>query len=115
VVTMSEHDTAVRKYYPLGAGIRRQVEYAPGELPKYGGIGVFGARGPGLDTHDVDMGDCDHDYRFMPGVVYNLDAAAYISKMEGASGAHNDIAHPEVAHAFWQAVTPSEAPAPKKE
>ena len=45
-------------------------------------------------------------YNFQSGIVYNLDAGEYIKKMEGASGAHNDIAHPEVAHAFWQAVMP---------
>jgi hypothetical protein len=106
VVTMSEHDTAVHKYYPLGAGVRRQVAYAPGELPKYGGVGVFGIRGPGIEIEDLDVGHCDHDYNFQSGTVYNLDAAAYINKMEGASGAHNDIAHPEIAPALWQAVMP---------
>jgi hypothetical protein len=80
VVTLSEHDTAVGKYYPLAAGLGRQVSYAPVELPKYGGLGTFGVRGPGID------------------------ATAHICRMEGPGGAHNDIAHPEIAHAFWQAV-----------
>lgn len=109
VVTLSEHDTAVRKYYPLGAGIRGQVQYTLGALPKYGGIGVFGVRGPGVDTQDLDMEDCGYEYDFRPSVVYNLDAGAYIREIQGASGAHNDIAHAEVAHAFWQAVTASQA------
>jgi hypothetical protein len=53
VATLSEHDRAVGKYYPLGAGSGRQVTYGPGELPKYGAIGTFGVRGPGLDIDDV--------------------------------------------------------------
>lgn len=104
VITMSEYDTAVRKYYPLGAGIAGQVEFAPAQLPKYGGVGVFGIRGPGIEIVDKDVGDLEQKYDFQAGVIYNLDAANYIKKMDGASGAHNDIAHPEVAHAFWQAV-----------
>jgi hypothetical protein len=106
VTTMSEYDFAIRKYYPLGAGIARQIEYAPGELPTYGGVGVFGIRGPGIEIQDLDMQDCNHDYGFAPGIVYNLDASAYINKIDGAAGAHNDISHAEVAHAFWQMVIP---------
>ena len=104
IATLSEHDTAVGKYYPLGAGIRRQVVYALGELPKYGGTGTFGIRGPGIEIEDRDVVNIDQTYGFQPGKAYNLDASAYIRKMEGASGAHNDIAHPEVAHAFWEGV-----------
>jgi hypothetical protein len=104
IATFSEHDTAVGKYYPLGAGIRRQVAYALGELPKYGGVGAFGIRGPGIEIEDRDVVAIDKTYGFQPGKVYNLDASAYIRKMEGASGAHSDISHPEVAHAFWEAV-----------
>ena len=40
-------------------------------------------------------------YGFQPGTIYNLEASAIISNGGGASGAHSDIAHPEVAHAFW--------------
>ena len=28
----------------------------------------------------------------------------YIRNGGGASGAHSDIAHPEVAHAYWEAI-----------
>jgi hypothetical protein len=105
VVTFSEHDTAVGKYYPLAAGFRREVAYGPGQFPKYGGLGTFGVRGPGIDLEDRDMLDCEGVYGFEPGKVYNLDASAYISNIKGLGGAHNDIAQPEVAHAFWAAVT----------
>jgi len=42
-------------------------------------------------------------YQFAKGRVYNLDASTYIAKKEGASGAHSDIAGPEVAHTIWEA------------
>jgi hypothetical protein len=103
VATLSEHDRAVGKFYPLGAGVAGQIAYAPAEFPKYGGVGTFGARGAGIDIEDVNMLDRQATYDFRPGKFYNLDASAYISQMDGASGAHNDIARPEVAHAFWQA------------
>jgi hypothetical protein len=50
------------------------------------------------------MGAVNAAYSFDPGKVYNLDSSEYIRKMEGAAGAHNDIAHPELAHAFWRAI-----------
>jgi hypothetical protein len=42
-------------------------------------------------------------YSFAPGKIYNLDASQFISHKDGVSGAHNDIAGPEVAHAIWAA------------
>ena len=47
------------------------------------------------------------DYDFRAGVVYNLDATSYIREGGGASGAHSDIARPEVAHAIWEAARQS--------
>ena len=38
--------------------------------------------------------------------VYNLESSRYIREGGGLSGAHNDIARPEVAHAVWQAALP---------
>ena len=40
---------------------------------------------------------------FAPAAIYNLEASDVIKNGSGASGAHSDIAHPEVAHAFWAA------------
>jgi hypothetical protein len=102
LITHSRHDYAVGRWYPIAAGVRRQVSFAPGSLPKYGAIGAFGARGPGIQLQDLDMLPESGSYSFRKGVFYNLDSAAYIQKVEGASGAHSDIAHKEVAHAFWQ-------------
>jgi len=104
VTTQSVYDTAVRVLYPMGAGVAGQVDYAPGKLPKYGGLGMFGIQGPGIDREDRDMLPADADYGLRAGRVYNLDGKAYINQGGGASGAHSDIAKPEVAHAFWQAI-----------
>jgi len=104
ITTQSEFDTAVGSLYPLAAGVARQVTFAPGELPKYGALGTFGARGPGLEVVDMDMLPADAPYNFEAGKIYNLNSSEYISKMESrGSGAHSDLAHPEVAHAVWEA------------
>lgn len=104
VTTQSELDTAVGRFYPIGSGIRRQVVFAPGELPKYGGLGTFGVRGPGPDIVDLRMKPAAEPYAFEPGKVYNLESSRFINQGGGASGAHSDIAKPEVAHAFWEGV-----------
>lgn len=103
VTTQSCHDTAVGSYYPIAAGIAGQVSYVPGELLKYGAIGAFGARGEGLVIKDITMLPADSPYHFEPDALYNIESSAFISKMEGASGAHSDIAHPEVTHVIWEA------------
>lgn len=104
VTTQSEHDTAVGRLYPLAAGIKRQVSFAPGELPKYGALGSYGIRGPGVEIEDLKMQPLDGAYAFNGGTGYNLESSAIIRQGGGASGAHSDIDHPEVAHAFWAAV-----------
>ena len=103
ITTQSEFDTAVGRLYPLGAGMARQVSFAPGELPRYGAVGTFGLRGPGFDLVDLEMLPADGDYSFAPGKVYNLESSRYIREGGGVPGAHSDIAHAEVAHAVWQA------------
>ena len=104
VTTQSEHDGAVGRVYPLAAGIKRQIDYAPGELPKYGAIGAFGTHGPGIDAQFLAMLPADEDYHFSNGNIYNLNGSEFICEGSGISGAHSDIAKPEVAHAFWSAV-----------
>lgn len=103
VTTQSCHDTAVGSYYPIAAGLAGQVSFVPGELPKYGALGAFGARGEGLAIKDITMVPADSLYRFEPGALYNIESSVFISKMEGSSGAHSDIAHAEVAHVIWEA------------
>ncbi|MDF3311660.1 hypothetical protein P3H15_42530 [Rhodococcus sp. T2V] len=107
LVTTSVHDRAVGTFYPIGAGARRQLEYAPGperQLPKYGAIGAWGARGPGLQTVDTQIGEwptAPHDLR---GTWVNLDASAAIATGTGVSGAHNDICHEDLADLIWDVV-----------
>ena len=106
VTTQSEHDTAVGKMYPLAAGVARQVTFAPGELPKYGALGTFGVRGPDPMVVDMEMLPADESYNYEAGKVYNLESSQYICEMQSrSSGAHSDLAHPEVAHAVWEAVS----------
>ena len=104
VTTQSEHDTAVGRLYPLAAGIKRQVSFAPGELPKYGALGSYGIRGPGVEVEDLAMLPLDDSYDFSGGTSYNLESSEVIREGSGASGAHSDIDRPEVGHAFWAAV-----------
>lgn len=104
VSTQSVFDTANGKWYPLGAGVARQVAFAtPGELPKYGAVGSHGVRGPGIKLSDQTLLPTDGEYQFRGGWVYNLECSAVIRNDTGEGGAHCDIDHPEVAHAIWQA------------
>jgi len=102
VTTRSRFDSAVGKLYPTAVKLKDQFVLAD-ELPKFGGIGTFGAQGLGTLAVDREMGAADIDYGFQNGRVYNLDANGVIKNGGGFSGAHSDIAHPEVAHVMWQA------------
>jgi hypothetical protein len=101
ITTRSSHDTAVAKYYPLGA--KMAFQFLLGDLPKYGGIGTYGIRGLDALTDARPIAPPDSDNSFQPGRIYNLDAGNVIKNGDRPAGAHNDIAHPEVAHAAWQA------------
>jgi len=105
ITTTSEYDIALRKIYPIGAGISQQIVFDPNQLPKYAALGTFGASGPGLDVVDMKMQPLDGSYNFEPGKIYNLESSEFISDMSDGDfgGAHNDIAKPEVAHAVWSA------------
>ena len=108
VTTRSSHDSAVGTFYPLGAQIRKQLVLG-NDYPAYGGIGSFGIRGAS-GVQDLPMGAANFAYGFKAGTVYNLEASAIICHGSGASGAHSDIAHPEVAHAFWSAILSAPVP-----
>jgi pimeloyl-ACP methyl ester carboxylesterase len=108
VVTTSPFDRAVGTFYPLGAWSGRQIDYVgPEELPRYGAIGTFGVRGPDVEVEDTSLEDTDE---LRAGVVHNLDARDVIASGGGMSGAHNDICHPQVAHAVWTAVHATHKP-----
>jgi hypothetical protein len=103
VATHSRFDPTPGRWYPLAAGAVRQVEFASGELPRYGGVGTFGVRGPGLDVVDLEILPAGEPYPFRSGGFYNLESSRVICNGTGASGAHGDIVHREVAHAVWSA------------
>lgn len=112
VTTQSRFDKAVGWFYPLGAEIAQDVKESI-NLPKYGGIGSFGMEDfdnlgdPQRDSDQLkhlEMKSVAEAYAFAGSVIYNLDANKVIKDGNGIAGAHSDIAHPEVAHAFWDAV-----------
>jgi hypothetical protein len=104
IATQSAYDTATGKWYPLGAGIAGQVSFAsPGQVPKYGAVGSFGIRGPGVSAIDMRLPAADVDCAFRPGTVYNLECSDVIRRGSGRGGAHSDICYPRLAHAVWQA------------
>ncbi|HEX4233645.1 MAG TPA: CHAT domain-containing protein [Caldimonas sp.] len=108
VTTRSTFDTAVGRLYPLGAQIKKQLVLGD-SLPAYGGIGSFGIQGT-AKAEDMPMQPATFRYAFRPGAIYNLEASGVIKNGDGVSGAHSDIAHPEVAHAFWSAVLAGPVP-----
>ena len=105
VTTQSRYDKAVGQLYPLASHIHGSASFAVGGgFPEFGGIGSYGIQGLGdaIQT-DTTMLPADGSYGFQQGKVYNLESSQYICKGGGASGAHSDIAGPEVAHAIWEA------------
>jgi CHAT domain len=107
VTTRSKFDTAVGRFYPMGAKLKSQLTLRGEKFPKYGGVGSFGLQGIAA-VEDGVMGDAGFVYGFRNGAIYNLESSGVIKEGEGASGAHSDIAHAEVAHAFWAAVMAKE-------
>jgi hypothetical protein len=103
VTTRSSFDTAVGSLYPKAAGLKRQLVLGDEKFPKYGGIGTFGIQGLGNSATDVRIGPATTRYGFTGGRVYNVEASGIIKTGGGFSGAHSDIAHPEVAHIVWEA------------
>jgi hypothetical protein len=104
ITTQSQFDSAVGNLYPKGAWLKSQMVLDGDEYPKYGGVGTYGIQGIGEIGLDIKMESVTHEYGFKPEYVYNIDSSGVIKNGGGFSGAHSDIAHPEVAHAFWQAV-----------
>jgi hypothetical protein len=103
VTTQSKHDLAVGVLYPLASRISGSVEFADA-FPKFGAIGAFGLRGiPDASRAELTMLAATDAYHLERGKVYNVDGSQFIAKMDGVSGAHSDIAGPEVAHLIWAA------------
>jgi hypothetical protein len=108
ITTRSKFDDAVGVWYPLASRLHGAAFVAG--LPKYGGMGTFGIQGLADEMcSNLMMQEATAPYAFQPAKVYNLDGSRFISHKQGLSGAHSDIAGPEVAHAIWAAasVTPT--------
>lgn len=108
VTTRSKYDSAVGVLYPMASKVSGDACFATADEPKppeIGALGSYGAHGLNSIVVDSPMLPATRLYRFEPGRIYNLEASQYISKIENkTSGAHNMIAEPEVAHAFWEAI-----------
>lgn len=105
VVTRSRWDHAVGRFYPLAVGLAGQ--YLLGEeLPKFGGIGTWGAQGvaDAIELPPLRKGEPVPD-GIRPGRVHNIDASDVIARLAGASGAHSDLAHRELPQLAWTAAT----------
>jgi hypothetical protein len=101
VTTQSKNDSAVGVLYPAAVGLVHEADFGT-ELPKYGAVGAFGIQGTAIAA-GREMLEQTGDYRFEGGTIYNLESSRFIAKKDGLSGAHSDIAGPQVAHALWQA------------
>ena len=82
VVTTSRFDRAVGSLYPVAAGAAGQVAYdlSSAQLPTYGALGAFGARGSGVNAQPraLTLGDLTSDHGLAPGQVYNVNGDAVI-------------------------------------
>jgi hypothetical protein len=103
VTTQSSFDRAVGRYYPRGAQVRKQLVLVDTPYPKYGGVGTFGIQGMPNTPETPKIRVATAPYGFKNGNIYNIDSSRIIKTGGWPSGAHSDIAHPEVAHIFWEA------------
>lgn len=106
LVTHTENDTAIKNLYVLASQVSFDETVSFGiTYPLHGGLGMFGARGSGIAVHDMELLPMHGNYGFTQRTFFNLDASHFMKAGNPLmGGAHNDIAHPEVAHAFWSAI-----------
>lgn len=100
VTTQSVHDVAVGAAFPAAVGLVNEFDFGT-SLPRFGGIGAWGIQGTPVAVKAF-MQDAAAAYPFEPGLVYNLDASAFIP-------GHSAIAGEAVAHMLWQAAAPAGA------
>ena len=103
VTTRSRFDTAVGQALSDGGGAEGPGRARPASCRSSAASARSARRDSARWREDREMGAADTNYAFQPGRVYNLDANGVIKNGGGFSGAHSDIAHPEVAHVQWQA------------
>jgi hypothetical protein len=126
VTTQSVHDRALHWWYPLAAQYYDQLPMAgpnAPEYPEYAGVGAWGIQGEDCKARNLKLLPSSAEYGFLPGAIYNIESSDVIRTILGfATGAHSDIAHPEIAHLVWQAAQvklpepqPSPPPEPRPE
>jgi hypothetical protein len=69
VTTRSKFDTAVGRFYPMGARIKQQLVLGNEKYPEYGGIGTFGIQG---DAGAGRSGDGQGDVRIRVSAIPHL-------------------------------------------
>jgi hypothetical protein len=98
VATYSEHDWAVRFWYPKASLLARQ-DQANATASRWGALGAdgFQAVAPIADRTMPTAGDAA--YGFTPATFYRVDATDVIDDVRGQpfAGAHSDIRKPAVA------------------
>ena len=103
VTTRSKFDDAVGVFYPLASCISGSPSFA-GAFPEFGAIGTFGLQGlPAAICSNLTMLEAGAQYHLQPKRVHNVEGSQFICHKQGSSGAHSDIAGPEVAHLIWAA------------
>ena len=102
LVTFTDHDRAVGVLYPRASIIGRD-DAAAAEDPnfRWGALGHDGAQNSEAVT--IRVKPAKESYGFQAGQIHNLDANDVIVTGEGASGAHSDLFHPELAWAVLDA------------
>src|SRR3954469_8887104 len=94
---LSEHDGANARFYPL-ASFAAQEDAANAVNPssRWGAIGANGAQGVGAAVEGIRPAAPGSRYGFAPGKALNVDASDVVRTGRPPSGAHSDIAHPEL-------------------
>lgn len=96
VVTHTLRDTALSKLYTVASlAAREDAAAAQDRMFRWGAMGHDGAQSVGATA--ATAGPVGTVYGLKPGSFLNLDCNAVIVNGGGASGAHSDLHHPELA------------------
>ncbi|MCK5726280.1 MAG: hypothetical protein KAH22_05605 [Thiotrichaceae bacterium] len=106
IATHTFNDTAITTVYTLAAkaAFFQGNSFDPMSLPQHAGLGAYGIQGHGIPIEKRTLGNSQEIYHFKANTFYNLETSEYMKPQSGVAGAHSDIAHPEIAHAFWEAI-----------
>lgn len=78
----------------MAAGVARQINFVPGELPYYSALGALGAQGPDIDLVDADLRNADAEYGFVPGkCIISREAASSAKGADSAAHTRTSTIH----------------------